>query len=571
VRKIVTLLLTIIMCLSATEAVQAENNKLTVSDVSATLSEEIYLTVALSGCDKANTLAISMDYDSEVLTKTASQCEWLKEGTIADFDAVKDKGVWAVNEKADVNGNICKLAFRVNPDAALGKTEVTCTVIVKDDSKIVDTVSATATVEVVKCVHVFNDKWTNKDAETHKQVCQKCGEEKTEAHAWDKGVVKKEPTQTAAGMKVYTCTLCKATKEEEIPATGTPQKPEDTQKPENTEKPETPQKPEDTQKPGGTEKPETPQKPEDTQKPGSTEKPETSQKPDYTPIPDYTPDYTPDEESTTPQTKPNQGIAKPSTDAQTSVGTQTPLGTIGGTNEEATGVKLDEAVVKEKAEAIRNVEEGTEFVINMKNSDNTVATVVPVEIIDAVKGKDVDVVLDLGGYSWIINGLDITSSNLSDINLEVLLDTKAIDENVLKEIAGEDETYQITLQHNGDFGFTASLKLNLGSENAGKFGNLYYYENNSKFVFMNTGLIDENGDVSLAFTHASDYVIIVGEERTADTVIIETEAAQSTEAAGTDNVDSTESEKGGNGGIIAIVAAIIAVFVAAVVFMKKKK
>ena len=40
------------------------------------------------------------------------------------------------------------------------------------------------------------------------------------AHTWDAGTVTKTATCTESGVKTYTCTLCKATKTEEVPATG---------------------------------------------------------------------------------------------------------------------------------------------------------------------------------------------------------------------------------------------------------------------------------------------------------------------------------------------------------------
>ena len=39
-------------------------------------------------------------------------------------------------------------------------------------------------------------------------------------HAWDSGKVTKQPTETATGVRTYTCTRCSATKTETIPATG---------------------------------------------------------------------------------------------------------------------------------------------------------------------------------------------------------------------------------------------------------------------------------------------------------------------------------------------------------------
>lgn len=41
-----------------------------------------------------------------------------------------------------------------------------------------------------------------------------------EGHTWDNGTVTKAATCTEAGVKTYTCTVCKETKTEEIPATG---------------------------------------------------------------------------------------------------------------------------------------------------------------------------------------------------------------------------------------------------------------------------------------------------------------------------------------------------------------
>ena len=53
-------------------------------------------------------------------------------------------------------------------------------------------------------------------------TCTACGETKTEiipaAHKWDEGKVTTEPTCTADGVKIYTCTACGETKTEIIPA-----------------------------------------------------------------------------------------------------------------------------------------------------------------------------------------------------------------------------------------------------------------------------------------------------------------------------------------------------------------
>ena len=59
------------------------------------------------------------------------------------------------------------------------------------------------------------------------QVCSRCGDRvthvmpKNENHSWDEGVITKEPDGFTPGEKTYTCTLCGATRTEEVePVTG---------------------------------------------------------------------------------------------------------------------------------------------------------------------------------------------------------------------------------------------------------------------------------------------------------------------------------------------------------------
>lgn len=163
-----------------------------------------------------------------------------------------------------------------------------------------------------------------------------------------------------------------------------------------------------------------------------------------------------------------------------------------------------------KAEVIKKIESsaGNERIEVFMDEANTVSK----EILYAAKGKDVTVVLNMGGYSWEINGKDIVASNLSDINLEVTFDTEAIPGNIVKQLAGDQPVKQLSLTHNGDFGFKATLTMNVGAEYKGKYGNLYYYDSEGKMVFMNAGEIDDSGNVKLSFSHASDYAIVISDK-----------------------------------------------------------
>lgn len=70
--------------------------------------------------------------------------------------------------------------------------------------------------------HVPSDTWSH-DETQHWHACtgEGCNEKLELAdHTWDDGVVTTQPTETGAGVKTFTCTVCNHTKAEEIPATG---------------------------------------------------------------------------------------------------------------------------------------------------------------------------------------------------------------------------------------------------------------------------------------------------------------------------------------------------------------
>jgi LPXTG-motif cell wall-anchored protein len=46
---------------------------------------------------------------------------------------------------------------------------------------------------------------------------------------------------------------------------------------------------------------------------------------------------------------------------------------------------------------------------------------------------------------------------------------------------------------------------------AGKFGNLFWYDSNHNLVFIDANKVAADGSLSLEFSHASDYVIVYGD------------------------------------------------------------
>lgn len=139
-------------------------------------------------------------------------------------------------------------------------------------------------------------------------------------------------------------------------------------------------------------------------------------------------------------------------------------------------------------------------------------TDVPAAVFETVAGKDVDVTFELeGGVSWTVNGQDIPEGvSLSDLDLGVTLNSGGIPVDVINTITDERDTVQMTLAHDGDFGFTMTLTAPLGAENAGYWANLYHFDEDAeRLIFETAAEIDADGSVSLSLSHASQYAIVI--------------------------------------------------------------
>lgn len=156
-----------------------------------------------------------------------------------------------------------------------------------------------------------------------------------------------------------------------------------------------------------------------------------------------------------------------------------------------------------------NAEKGSVVKVDMNGT-----AVVPGNVIKSLRGKDVTVTFDMGNVTWSINGQNVTSGDVGNIDLSVKTGTQAIPENMVKEIAKNDYSLQLSLAHEGTFGFTAELSVPLGTDKAGMAASLYYYnmKGTGKLEPMSKAKIEQDGTAKFAFTHASDYVIVASKE-----------------------------------------------------------
>ena len=163
-------------------------------------------------------------------------------------------------------------------------------------------------------------------------------------------------------------------------------------------------------------------------------------------------------------------------------------------------------------EAIKNQVErtGRGDIVNI-NMNGT--TTIPGNFMESIKGKDVTVVFNLGNeVQWKVNGKDVADGSFRDIDFGVMIDTQNIPTDIVSRLVGEKASIQISLVYEGQFGFTATLSINMDSKNAGSYANLFYYNTQTgKLEFMNAGEIGTDGSTELTFTHASDYTIVVSD------------------------------------------------------------
>ena len=199
-------------------------------------------------------------------------------------------------------------------------------------------------------------------------------------------------------------------------------------------------------------------------------------------------------------------------------------------------------------------------------------TVVPKDVIDSIKGKDTTLVLDMGnGLSWKIYGKDITDA-AGDIDFDVTVGAdagKSIPVDVINNVTGERSSLNLTLAYDGEFGFTATLTVNMESKNAGLYANLFYYnEQTGELEFISAGQIDPDGNVELVFTHASDYTIVVDTRIMSDNGQADNKADETIPASKTD--DSTSKYTWNNTIIIIIGICIMLIVIGAIFYVRKK-
>ena len=153
-------------------------------------------------------------------------------------------------------------------------------------------------------------------------------------------------------------------------------------------------------------------------------------------------------------------------------------------------------------------------------------TILPAEAIESIRGKDIKLTLELDGYNWDISGKNVTAEEANDLNLEIKRDQGLIPDEMVASVSNAtSKCIELNLTHNGEFGLSADINYNVGTELSNKIAILYYYNQaESTMDQLEFTMIDNEGNINLNLYHASSYAVIVQDAQSpSDPIISEQE------------------------------------------------
>lgn len=191
------------------------------------------------------------------------------------------------------------------------------------------------------------------------------------------------------------------------------------------------------------------------------------------------------------------------------------------------GIEKD---IEENQEYLSYVQQVFKAIADMKDGDKATfdmeqetEKILPAQTIETMKGKKIQVVLDLGDYQWQINSQNIANEESRDLNLEIKQDQGMIPGEMLAGITPNGTScVELNLTHNGKFGLTAGITYNVGEEFKDNVATLYYYnEANSKMDKLDNMIVDRNGNIDISLEHASSYAVVLKDMRMPTDPVIE--------------------------------------------------
>ena len=161
------------------------------------------------------------------------------------------------------------------------------------------------------------------------------------------------------------------------------------------------------------------------------------------------------------------------------------------------------------ASSIQSAKDGGTVTMTLSSGSASVGR----EVWRALAGRDVTLEVKSGPVRWQIHGSALNPESLpSSVNLGAAVKTNAIPSNMLETLPrSQGQTViQLSLAHNGPFGFGLNMAVDAGKENAGRQASLYYYNSTAGVMeFQSSAQVDKDGLAGFPMTHASAYAVVL--------------------------------------------------------------
>lgn len=213
-------------------------------------------------------------------------------------------------------------------------------------------------------------------------------------------------------------------------------------------------------------------------------------------------------------------------------------------------VTVLDKIITEIKNAIRKAAEGAGKE-NTVTIDLSTTGILSKDVLNLLLNTDLTVKIELGnGVTCKINSKDINTMCTKDIDLSVRFGEKIIPNNVITSKFGNLTSKlgmeQLSIQHDGEFGFPIAFTFDLSKITEGLEGDLYagmyYYDHrNEQLILQSVSKVEKDHKATFIGNHASDYMIVVGNEIPVDTSMVE-------QVQFTDGSDPIQMYRGGTTG-----------------------
>ena len=137
-------------------------------------------------------------------------------------------------------------------------------------------------------------------------------------------------------------------------------------------------------------------------------------------------------------------------------------------------------------------------------------TNLPADVVENTKGKDVELIVNVGSYQWSVNGMAVTNDSIADVNLGVKENQGIVPDEITNRYVDNQSTVEVNLEHEGQFGYEAKLKIFVGLDYAGDIASvLHYNPTTGRLEYQGNSLVDDKGYVDMGLSHASSYMVVM--------------------------------------------------------------